>query len=81
MTHLKFKIAFVLLLFVSMRGYAQQTCYQIGLNEGREIFNEAQKLERSGRCVEAVPRLTSTMRHPKEPPRNPDRTICLYSCV
>ena len=25
--------------------------------------------------------LTSTMRHPKEPPRNPDRTICLYSCV
>jgi len=56
MAHINHKIAFVLLLFLSLKGFAQQTCYQIGLNEGREIYNDAQRLERGGRCVEAVPK-------------------------
>lgn len=62
MTNSKIKIAFVLFLLVTMRGYAQQTCYQIGLNEGREIYNEAQRLERGGRCVEAVPRFLDALK-------------------
>ena len=62
MTHVKIKIAFVLLFFITVGSYAQQTCYQIGLNEGREIYNEAQRLERSGRCVEAVPRYWEALR-------------------
>ena len=52
----KIKIVFVLLFLATTGVQSQQTCYQIGLNEGREIYNEAQRLERSGRCVDAVPR-------------------------
>ena len=57
MTHFtKFKIVCLFLLLATAGGYAQQTCYQIGINEGSALYNEAQRLERSGRCVEAVPR-------------------------
>jgi len=58
MLHINFKtkIVFVFLLFVIIKGYAQQTCYQIGLNEGREIYSDAQRLERGGKCIEAVPK-------------------------
>ena len=62
MTHIKIKIVFVLLFLVTIGGYAQQSCYQIGLNEGREIYNEAQRLERSGKCVEAVPRFLDALK-------------------
>ena len=56
MTHVKIKIVFILFFLVSFGGYAQQTCYQIGLNEGREIYNEAQRLANNGRCAEAIPK-------------------------
>ena len=56
MKQLKIKIVFFILLVAATKVYAQQSCYQIGLNEGREIYNEAQRLERNGRCVEAVPK-------------------------
>ena len=52
----KIKIACLFFLLAAVGGYAQQTCYQIGINESREIYNEAQRLERGGRCAEAVPR-------------------------
>ncbi|MDR0796500.1 MAG: outer membrane beta-barrel protein [Tannerella sp.] len=58
----KIKIACILFFLAISGGYAQQTCYQIGLNEGREIYNEAQRLERSGRCIEAVPRFWEALR-------------------
>ncbi|MDR2232673.1 MAG: outer membrane beta-barrel protein [Tannerella sp.] len=53
---LKITIAFIFLLFAVTGGYAQQSCYQIGLNEGRALFDEAQRLSRSGRCVDAAPK-------------------------
>lgn len=62
MTRLK-TIFVCISLFYSISGaQAQQSCYQIGLNEGREIYNEAQRLERSGRCVDAVPRYWEALR-------------------
>ena len=52
----KITIVFILILGITLGVYAQQqTCYQIGLNEGREIYNEAQRLERAGRLIDAVP--------------------------
>ena len=62
MNRTRIKIAFFFLLFVLLKGNAQQTCYQIGLVEGREIFADAQRLEKSGRCVEAVPRYWDALR-------------------
>ena len=62
MTHTKIKIVFLLLLLATASLHAQQSCYQIGLNEGREIYNEAQRLEKGGRCVEAVPRFWEALR-------------------
>ena len=62
MTHAKIKLIFILFFWVTLRGYAQQTCYQIGFNEGREIYNEAQRLERNGRCAEAVPKFWEALR-------------------
>ena len=62
MTRTRIKLAFVLLLFISIKGYAQQSCYQIGLVEGRGIFTDAQKLEKNGKYVEAVPRYWEALR-------------------
>ena len=62
MTNAKVKIVIMLLLLATAELQGQQSCYQIGLNEGREIFNEAQRLERSGRCVEAVPQFWEALR-------------------
>ena len=62
MTRVRITIVLVFLLIVSIRGYAQQTCYQIGLVEGKEIFTDAQRLERSGKCVEAVPKYWEALR-------------------
>ena len=57
MTHFtKIKIVCLFLLLATVEGYAQQTCYQIGISEGRALYNEAQRLENNGRCGEAVPR-------------------------
>ena len=55
MTYQRITIVFILLWTITTGIYAQQSCYQIGLNEGREIYNAAQRLERSGRSVDAVP--------------------------
>ena len=62
MTHTQIKIVFLLLLLATAGLHAQQSCYQTGLNEGIEIYNEAQRLERGGRCVEAVPRFWEALR-------------------
>ena len=62
MSHPKIKIICLFFLLTTIGGYAQQTCYQIGINESRELYNEAQRLERSGRCVEAVPRFWEALR-------------------
>ena len=56
MAHTKIKTVILLLLLAATGVHAQPTCYQIGLNEGMEIYNDAQRLSRSGRCVDAVPR-------------------------
>ena len=56
MLHQRIKMISLLLWISIFGGYAQQTCYQTGINEGRLIYNEAQRLERSGRCVDAVPK-------------------------
>ena len=58
----KITIVCIFLFFTITGILAQQTCYQIGLNEGREIYNEAQRLERSGRCVDAVPQYWEALR-------------------
>ena len=57
MRHLaKIILVFSLFFLAGLSGYAQQSCYQIGLNEGRALFNEAQQFERNGRCVDAAPK-------------------------
>jgi len=58
MKNTKIKIAIMFLLFAAVVKLQaqQQSCYQIGLNEGIEIYNDAQRLQRAGRCVDAVPR-------------------------
>jgi len=57
MKNAKIKIVIMLILFAAVKLHAQQqSCYQIGLNEGIEIYNDAQRLQRAGRCVDAVPR-------------------------
>ena len=55
-------IVCVFLLLATLGGYAQQTCYQIGINEGMALYNEAQRLERSGRCADAVPQYWEALR-------------------
>ena len=56
MAHQKIIIVSLLLLLGAFGGFAQQTCYQIGVNEGRQLYEEGQRLERNGRCVDAVPK-------------------------
>ena len=53
--YLQITIVIVFLWGITTGVCAQQSCYQIGLNEGMEIYNAAQRLERSGRCIDAVP--------------------------
>ena len=62
MTHRTHIITCIFLLLITVGGYAQQTCYQIGINEGTVIYNEAQRLERNGRCVDAVPQYWEALR-------------------
>ncbi|MDR2037636.1 MAG: outer membrane beta-barrel protein [Bacteroidales bacterium] len=63
MKRLKFAIVSIFLLSLSTIGLnAQQSCYQIGLNEGKEIFNAAQRLEKSGKGVDAVPQYWEALR-------------------
>ena len=62
MTSPKITIVFIFLFFTIAGILAQQSCYQIGLNEGREIYNAAQRLERSGRSVDAAPQYWEALR-------------------
>jgi len=62
MTHKTTILVCLLFLLATVGGYAQQTCYQTGINEGMALYNEAQRLERSGRCVDAVPQYWEALR-------------------
>jgi len=56
MTHIKIRIIFIFLL-AAAGIQAQQ--YQVGLEEGKRMYEAALKLKNDGNCIEALPRFTN----------------------
>ena len=59
--YIKLKLLLVL-LFLTIVGVQAQTCYQIGLDEVKAMYDEALKLKNGNRCDDAAQQFWSSLR-------------------